>query len=177
MDDRGRPHRGPGRFLAPLALAATIAGVFLIVSGNSGSGSGGAGGGSTSSSQHGRSGSANHPSSGQTGKHQAAHGHSGGQRGHGGSPAGGSAGASTAGTTEGTTGGTTTAPTTSTASTTGTSTTATTGPGAKFYVVQPGDTMEVISVKTHVPLATIEALNPSVSSNAMSVGQRIRIRK
>lgn len=172
MDDRGRPHRGPGRFLAPLALAATIAGVFLIVSGNSGSGSGGAGGGSTSS-QHGRSGSAKHPSSGQTGKHQAAHGHSGGHAGHGGSPAGASAGGSAGGTT----GGTTTAPTTSTASTTGTSTTATTGPGAKFYVVQPGDTMEVISVKTHVPLATIEALNPSVSSNAMSVGQRIRIRK
>lgn len=164
MDDRGRPHRGPGRFLAPLALAATIAGVFLIVSGNSGSGSGGAGGGSTSS-QHGRSGSAKHPSSGQTGKHRTSHGHSGGHPGHGGSPAGGS------------TAGTTTAPTTSTASTTGTSTTATTGPGAKFYVVQPGDTMEVISVKTHVPLATIEALNPSVSSNAMSVGQRIRIRK
>jgi LysM repeat protein len=61
--------------------------------------------------------------------------------------------------------------------TTTTTATSTSGPSAKFYIVQSGDTMGSISVKTHVPLATIEALNPGVSSNAMSVGQRLRIRK
>lgn len=164
MADRSRPRRGPSRFLAPLALAATIFVAYLIVSGNEQSGSQTATHSSTATPHHGGSGSdgaKQHTSHGGD-KTKQGSGHSK----HGTSPAGGSTGgpSTTAATTTSTTGTTTTAASTS-------------GPGAKFYVVQSGDTMGIISVKTHVPLATIEALNPGVSSNAMSVGQRLRIRK
>lgn len=157
MDDPGRPHRGPARFLAPLALAATVLVVYLIVSGNERSGSGTTTGGPAPVHHHGGSAAGQHHGGSAAGQHQ-----------------GGSAGRATATSTTGTTGTTGTGTGTSTSATTGTSTT---GPDAKFYVVEPGDTMEVISEKTHVPLATIEALNPGVSSNAMTVGQRLRIRK
>jgi hypothetical protein len=43
------------------------------------------------------------------------------------------------------------------------------------YVVQAGDTLSDISAKTHVPLATILALNPGINPNALAVGQTIRL--
>jgi LysM repeat protein len=46
----------------------------------------------------------------------------------------------------------------------------------RFYTVQTGDTFGTISGKTGVPIAQLEALNPSVSSNSLQVGQRLRIK-
>jgi lysozyme len=43
------------------------------------------------------------------------------------------------------------------------------------YVVQSGDTLYAISAKTHVPLATILALNPGVNPNALAVGQTLKL--
>lgn len=45
-----------------------------------------------------------------------------------------------------------------------------------FYVVKPSDTLSEISVKTGVPVATLEALNPSIDLSALQIGQRIRLR-
>jgi LysM repeat protein len=50
-------------------------------------------------------------------------------------------------------------------------------PGAQqFYTVQTGDTFSSISVKTGVSIADLERLNPRVSSNALHVGQRLRVK-
>jgi LysM repeat protein len=57
---------------------------------------------------------------------------------------------------------------------TGTSTTDTT---VTTYVVRPGDTLSAIALRTHVPIATIERLNPGVAANALRVGQRLRLRR
>jgi LysM repeat protein len=48
---------------------------------------------------------------------------------------------------------------------------------ATFYVVKPGDTLSAIAVATHVSLTRLEALNPSVSANALQTGQRLRLRR
>jgi LysM repeat protein len=48
---------------------------------------------------------------------------------------------------------------------------------AKFYIVQAGDTLSTISVKTGIPVPTLEALNPSVNPNALQTGQRLRLRR
>ncbi len=60
---------------------------------------------------------------------------------------------------------------------------ATTGPGttapatAKQYVtVQKGDTFFAIATKAGISVADVEALNPGVSSNALHVGQKIRVK-
>ena len=45
-----------------------------------------------------------------------------------------------------------------------------------FWVVQAGDTFGVISTKTGVPVATIERLNPNVSSTSLFIGEKIRLR-
>jgi LysM repeat protein len=47
----------------------------------------------------------------------------------------------------------------------------------KFYVVKSGDTLSQISVKTHVPIIRIMALNPRISPNALQTGQRLRLRR
>jgi peptidoglycan lytic transglycosylase D len=68
---------------------------------------------------------------------------------------------------------------TSTASTTPRGTTrrvTTTLAGGRFYTVQTGDTFGSISAKTGVPISQLERLNPGVSSNALQVGQRLRIK-
>ena len=50
-------------------------------------------------------------------------------------------------------------------------------PGAsRFYTVQTGDSFSSISVKTGVSVADLERLNPGVSSNALHVGQRLRVK-
>jgi spore germination protein YaaH len=48
---------------------------------------------------------------------------------------------------------------------------------AKFYTVQPGDTLSTISVKTGIPVPTLESLNPTVNPNALQTGQRLRLRR
>ena len=45
-----------------------------------------------------------------------------------------------------------------------------------FWVVQAGDTFGVISTKTGVPVATIERLNPNVSTTSLFIGEKIRLR-
>ncbi len=49
-------------------------------------------------------------------------------------------------------------------------------PAKRFYTVAAGDSFGVISTKTGVPVATIERLNPSVSSTTLHIGQRLRIK-
>lgn len=44
-----------------------------------------------------------------------------------------------------------------------------------FVIVQHGDSFSAISSRTHVSVATLERLNPGVSSTALHVGQRIRV--
>lgn len=48
---------------------------------------------------------------------------------------------------------------------------------ATFYVVKSGDTLSVISVRTHVPVPTLESLNPGINPNALQTGQRLRLRQ
>jgi LysM repeat protein len=50
-------------------------------------------------------------------------------------------------------------------------------PGARqFYAVQTGDTFSSISAKTGVSITDLERLNPGVSSNALHVGQKLRVK-
>ena len=102
--------RSPGRYLAPLALAATVAGTYLIVH---------------AGLTHKSSTSSSHVSS---------------------RPA----------------------------------TTAKRGKSekAKFYVVQPGDTLSSIAQKTGVSIVTLEALNPKVvDPNSLQAAQRLKLRR
>jgi len=50
------------------------------------------------------------------------------------------------------------------------------GKGKRFYTVQTGDTYGTIAAKEGISVAQLEALNPGVSSNALQVGQRLRVR-
>ena len=45
------------------------------------------------------------------------------------------------------------------------------------YVVQSGDSLSAISVKTGVSVPTLEALNPGVDPAALQTGQRLRLRR
>ena len=47
----------------------------------------------------------------------------------------------------------------------------------KFYIVKSGDTLSEISVKTHVSILRISALNPGISPNSLQTGQRLRLRR
>lgn len=53
---------------------------------------------------------------------------------------------------------------------------ATTTLAGQFYTVAAGDTFGSISAKTGVPISQIEQLNPGVSSNALQVGQKLRVK-
>ncbi|MDX6442305.1 MAG: hypothetical protein QOE43_2034 [Gaiellaceae bacterium] len=55
----------------------------------------------------------------------------------------------------------------------GSTTTTTAG---ELYTVAGGDTFGSISAKTGVPIAQIERLNPGVSTNALQVGQKLRVK-
>jgi LysM repeat protein len=46
----------------------------------------------------------------------------------------------------------------------------------RFYTVAAGDTFEVISSKTGVPVARIQQLNPKVQSTALYIGEKLRLR-
>jgi len=48
-------------------------------------------------------------------------------------------------------------------------------PRPASYVVQAGDTLSVIAARTHVSLATIMRLNPSVDPQALQTGQRLKL--
>ena len=47
----------------------------------------------------------------------------------------------------------------------------------KYYTVQPNDTLTSVSQKTGVPIATLEALNPTINVNSLQTGQSIRLRR
>ncbi len=47
----------------------------------------------------------------------------------------------------------------------------------KYYTVQPNDTLTSISQLTGVPVATLQALNPTINVNSLQTGQRIRLRR
>jgi LysM repeat protein len=47
--------------------------------------------------------------------------------------------------------------------------------GRRFYVVQSGDSFGTIAAKEGISVSRLEALNPGVSSNALRVGQKLRI--
>lgn len=48
--------------------------------------------------------------------------------------------------------------------------------GPRYYTVKKGDTFGGIAAKEGTTVAEIEALNPGVSSTALRVGQRIRVK-
>lgn len=72
---------------------------------------------------------------------------------------------------------TTTVPTQTAPARTTTTTHQSPKPGSRqFYTVQTGDSFSSISVKTGVAIADLERLNPGVSSNALHVGQKLRVK-
>lgn len=46
----------------------------------------------------------------------------------------------------------------------------------RFYVVQRGDSFSVIAERTHTSVARLERLNPGVSTTALHVGERVRVK-
>ena len=46
----------------------------------------------------------------------------------------------------------------------------------RFYVVQTGDTYGTIASKEGISVSQLQALNPGVSSNALQVGQKLRVK-
>lgn len=68
---------------------------------------------------------------------------------------------------------TTTAPQTTEPGTT----TSTSGPaGARFYVIQAGDTLAVIAEENDTTVEQLLVLNPDLDPVALTVGQRIRVK-
>ena len=68
---------------------------------------------------------------------------------------------------------------TSERTTTGPSTTTTTPRATKHhkrtYIVKDGDVLSQIAIKTGVPLATIQQLNPTVDAQSLHAGQKIKL--
>jgi LysM repeat protein len=46
---------------------------------------------------------------------------------------------------------------------------------SRSYTVQPGDTLSGIAAKTGVTLARIEQLNPTLDSQALQTGQKVKL--
>jgi LysM repeat protein len=46
----------------------------------------------------------------------------------------------------------------------------------RVYVVKDGDTLSAIAVRTGVPLATIQRLNPKLDANTLSTGEKLKLR-
>jgi LysM repeat protein len=46
----------------------------------------------------------------------------------------------------------------------------------RYYTVQSGDTYGSIAAKNGTTVAQLQQLNPGISSNSLSVGQRIRVK-
>jgi LysM repeat protein len=74
--------------------------------------------------------------------------------------------------------GSTTAPTSvgRTTTTVAATTRRSTGKAKRFYTVQTGDTYGTIAAKQGISVAQLEALNPGVSSTALQVGQKLRVK-
>ena len=49
-------------------------------------------------------------------------------------------------------------------------------PAKRYWTVRAGDTFSVISRASGVPVATIEQLNPGLSSTSLTIGEKVRIR-
>ena len=49
-----------------------------------------------------------------------------------------------------------------------------TAPKKQFYVIQAGDTFGVVAVKFDTTVDSLQALNQDASTNALTIGQRIR---
>ena len=49
-------------------------------------------------------------------------------------------------------------------------------PKPKYYVVESGDTFGTIAAMFGTTVEALQALNPGVSSNSLTVGQRIRVK-
>jgi LysM repeat protein len=45
------------------------------------------------------------------------------------------------------------------------------------YVVKAGDTLSAISIKTGVPLETIQRLNPGLDAQTLRTGQKVKLRR
>jgi LysM repeat protein len=45
------------------------------------------------------------------------------------------------------------------------------------YTVKSGDSLSSISVKTGIPVATLEALNPGIDPNALQTGQKLTLHR
>ena len=50
------------------------------------------------------------------------------------------------------------------------------GPKKRFYTVQTGDTFGSIAARVGITVEQLQSLNPGVSSNALQVGQKLRIK-
>jgi LysM repeat protein len=73
-------------------------------------------------------------------------------------------------------GGVTTAlTTTTTATTTEATTTTITQPAKRFYVIQAGDTLDVVAARYGKTVDELLALNPDIDPHALRIGQKIRI--
>jgi len=66
-----------------------------------------------------------------------------------------------------------------TSTVTGSSTTSTTQRSTKHhkrtYIVKNGDVLSQIAIKTGVPLATIQQLNPTVDAQSLHAGQKLKL--
>jgi LysM repeat protein len=64
---------------------------------------------------------------------------------------------------------------TSTTSSSTTTTTRATKHHKRTYTVKDGDVLSQIAIKTGVPLATIQQLNPNVDAQSLHAGQKIKL--
>ena len=62
-----------------------------------------------------------------------------------------------------------------TSSTSTTTTTKSPRKHKRFYIVKPSDTLSAISIKTGVPLDTLQRLNPKVDPQALHAGQKLKL--
>ena len=49
-------------------------------------------------------------------------------------------------------------------------------PKKQFYAVERGDTFGVIATKLGTTVEALQALNPGVSSNSLTIGQKLRVK-
>jgi LysM repeat protein len=69
-----------------------------------------------------------------------------------------------------------TAAATTSATTTTPAATTPTAPKKQFYVIQSGDTFGVVAGKFNTTVEALQALNPGISSNSLTIGQKIRVK-
>ena len=49
-------------------------------------------------------------------------------------------------------------------------------PAKRFYAIQRGDTFSIVARKFNTTVEALQALNPGVSSSALTIGQQIRVK-